>query len=200
MADVPEALELAHATADRLDAQRRLRSIPAELLDSAWVRDAQTEAVIDALLICSMAADRCAYVHARGVGEWAARIAAVLPGAPSPAFMRRCGVLADLDPTVLEKIPEVRYCAPAVRAFQRLRMGAKAGVEAHIAALIVAVADEFDSLLAGDDGRRGAAHAMRTMTQCANDEGPEAFQALTRAARATKVDSLSATAFRNLNC
>lgn len=194
MADALGNVELALATADRLEAQRRLRSIPADLLESAWARDAQTEAVIDALLVSSTASDGRMYVHARSVGEWAARIAAALPCAPSPAFMRRCGVLADMDPSVLERLPEVRYCAPVVRAFQRLRLSGEDGAEVRSAAIIVAVADEFDSLLSEDDCHRGAADAMRTMVRCANEKTREVVHALLRAARAANVNCLSASA------
>ena len=34
----------------RLEAQRKLRDLPAAVLETAWVREAQIEAVIDAVL------------------------------------------------------------------------------------------------------------------------------------------------------
>lgn len=179
---------------DRLEAERKLRSIPASLLESCWARETQIEAVIDAILIAATCEDANAYAHARHVGEWAARIAAELPRAPSPAFMRRCGVLAGVDPAILARLPEVRKCAPVVRAFQRLRMGGNRGAETRTAALIVAVADEFESLLGERGGQRGAANAMRAIARCADDESREIVQALLRAARATHLTPLCVTA------
>lgn len=114
-------LGLTLATLERLEAERRLRAIPAGLLESSWALEAQTEAVIEALLAASTQDER-ACAHARHVGEWAARIAAELPFAPGPGYVRRCGVLADVDRVVLERVREARECAPVVRAFQRLRM------------------------------------------------------------------------------
>ncbi len=178
---------------DRLEAERKLRTIPGSLLESCWARDTQIEAVIDAILVTTCG-NAGTYAHARHVGEWAARIATELPFAPSPAFMRRCGVLAGSDPAMLARLPEVREYAPIVRAFQRLRMGGNGGRETRTAALIVAIADEFESLLSECNGQRGAADAMRVVARCADDESREIVQALLRAARATHVTALTVMA------
>lgn len=160
--------------------------MPAEMLESSWARDVQTEAVIDALLVFSTAADTRMYVHARNVGEWAARIAAKLPCAPSPAFMRRCGVLSEVDPAILERLPETRDVALAVRAFQEIRMAEDTihGV-ARIAALIVCVAQEFDSLAFGAPDRRvSASDALRMLQRTASNETREVVRALALVLRA----------------
>lgn len=168
---------------DRLEAQRKLRSIPAALLDGAWVLEAQQEAVVDALLITAAAGDERAYAHARHTGEWAARIAAELPFAPRPAFARRCGVLAELDPAVLECIPEVREVSAAVRAFQRLRMSKSVEPDVQAAALIVAVADQYDGMIfAGPETKRcSPKDALRMMLRTADAAAIEIVQALRRA-------------------
>lgn len=180
----PCNLDLTLATLERLEATRRLQSIPAALLESSWALEAQTEAVIDALLAVTAAGDR-AYAHARHVGEWAARIAANLPCAPNTAFMRRCGALADLDPATLERVREVRDCAPVVREYQRLRMRLEAPDEIRTAALIVAVADEFDSLIfdCDDEDRHSPNDALRVMTACADTESRDIVAALGSAAK-----------------
>lgn len=181
---------------DRLEAERRLRTMPRAIVESAWALESQTEAVVDALLAAWGYAAPETVVHARHVGEWAARIATELPRAPSPGFMRRCGVLANLNPAIIEKLPEVRDCAPVVDAFQRLRMCVRGASEVRTAALIVATADEFDTLAFGADANRCVSplEALRVIMRCADEESHEVVQALVRAARATHVTSLAATA------
>lgn len=175
------SLDLAIATVDRLEAERRLRSLPPNLLESAWALEAQAEAVVDALLVATAQGER-GYAHARHVGEWAARIVAELSFAPSSAYMRRCGVLADIDPAIVERVREIRECAPVVRAFQRLRMAVEGPGEIRTAALIVAVADEFDTLVfdCDDEHRHSPNDALRMMIRCANDEGRPIVDALRR--------------------
>ncbi len=171
---------------ERLEAERKLRCIPAPLLESSWVLDAQTQAVVDALLVCSTSADDRAYAHARHVGEWSARIAAEVPCAPEPAFMRRCGVLADVEPVVLERIPEVRDCAPVVSAYQRLEMsGDVLGGFETAAARIIAVAGEFDSLISTADAERryAPADALRMMARTAGEQKRPLVNALRAAMR-----------------
>lgn len=183
----------AFSQVERREAERKAKAIPEQLLGSAWALESQTEAVIDALLAATTHDAPQSAIHARHVGEWAARIAEQMPCAPSPSFMRRCGVLADMDPLILEKLPEVRDCASVVRAFQRARMQRQHG-ELRSAALIVAIADEFQSLLGQSDERCGASNVMRAMVQCADEESREVIQALLRAARATHLAALPATA------
>lgn len=94
---------------ERLEAQRKLRDLPVAILETAWVREAQIEAVIDAVLIVALGAEASA--HARHAGEWCARIAAALPNGPDPSLARRIGVLGDVDRAVLERIVELRHIA-----------------------------------------------------------------------------------------
>ncbi|MHB8148183.1 MAG: hypothetical protein ACYDGM_13125, partial [Vulcanimicrobiaceae bacterium] len=133
----------------RLEAERRLRSIPGEVLETAWVREAQIEAVIDAVLAVTLGAAAPVYGHARHVGEWCARIAEGLPYGPDPAFARRVGVLCDVAPAALERIREVRHLAPYVREYQNFAM--KGAGNPHTMAVIVAVADEFATCLSPDE-------------------------------------------------
>lgn len=174
---------------ERLEAERKLRSIPAPLLETTWVLDAQVEAVVDALLIATATGDDRAYAHARHTGEWAARIAGELDFAPSAPFVRRCGVLADVDPAIVERVREVRECAPFVRAFQELRVG-QGRAEVQTAALIIAVAEEFDSLIfaCDEDDRYSPGDALRMMRNCADDHTTPIVQALLRAIRNAPAD------------
>lgn len=111
-------MDLAFAEVERLEAQRRSRSIPRSTPESARRCEAQIEAVIDAILATTFDANERAYVHARNAGEWAARIAEILPEVRPARFMRRCTVLADCNPSVLKGLPEVRDYAETVAAFQ----------------------------------------------------------------------------------
>ncbi len=187
--------QLTYATLDQLEAERKLRSIPACLLESTWTREAQVEAVVDALLVATTVDDLRAYAHARNTGEWAARIATALPCSPGAAFMRRCGVLADVDPAVLQRVPEVREYAAVVRAFQALRVagiGEDDGVQT--AALIVATAEEFDAMICAPDAT--CAHSpsavLREMFHSATPESKPILHALVRAIPNAPAD-LSAT-------
>jgi hypothetical protein len=92
----------------RFEAERKLRTLPAGILETAWVREAQIEAVIDAVLVVGLR-DAGALAHARHTGEWCARIATMLRDGPDPALARRAGVLSDIDPSVLERIAELQH-------------------------------------------------------------------------------------------
>lgn len=192
-----EDLAATLATLERLEAERKLRSIPAPLLESSWALEAQTEAVVDALLAALAGGNDREYAHARHVGEWCARIAAELPCAPAPAFLRRCGVLADTDPAVLERIREVRDCAPVVRSFQRMQLCADTigGIDSA-GARIIAVAEEFDSaLFAADEERRySPGDALRMLIQTADEHTRPIVEALRRALRNAPATLLHATA------
>jgi HD-GYP domain-containing protein (c-di-GMP phosphodiesterase class II) len=165
------------ATLDRLEAQRRLKSIPAVILETSWVLDAHIEAVIDAVLVAVTAGDDRAFAHARHTGEWASRIAAELPQAPSPPFMRRCGVLAQADPAVLSRIRELREYAVAIHEFQH-------GIDST-AARILTVAAAFDSLIfaADPEQRYAPSDALRMLLQSAHPGAREIVAALRRACR-----------------
>ena len=171
----------------RLEAERKLRTIPAELLDVAWVREAQIEAVIDAVLAVTVGGDAAALAEARHVGEWCARIAASLAYGPEPSFARRVGALADVDPIALERIPELRNVAPHVADYQRLSMVAADG-EPRVLSLIVAVASEFDARIS--EGQRSAASVLRTML----GEAAPAHRAIVQALADAIASRKSATA------
>jgi hypothetical protein len=102
-------IEITLQELDRLEAQRKLRALPAAVVETAWVREAQIEAVIDAVLVVGLS--DAAIARARHAGEWCGRIAAALGDGPDPALARRAGVLSDIDPSVLERIPELRHIA-----------------------------------------------------------------------------------------
>jgi hypothetical protein len=95
----------------RLEAQRKLRDLPAAIVETAWVREAQIEAVIDAVLAVALGGDAAATARARHAGEWSARIATALPGGPDPSLARRVGVLSEIDSAILERIAELRHIA-----------------------------------------------------------------------------------------
>jgi hypothetical protein len=92
----------------RLEAERKLRSLPAGVLETSWVREAQIEAVIDAVLVVGLRGAG-PIALARHTGEWCARIAAALPDGPDPSLARRVGVLSDIEPATLERIAELRH-------------------------------------------------------------------------------------------
>jgi hypothetical protein len=100
----------------RLEAERKLRSLPPALFETAWVREAQIEAVIDAVLVVGL--NDAALARARHTGEWCARIAAALPDGPDSSLARRAGVLSDIDPSLLERIPELRHIAHRAKRAQ----------------------------------------------------------------------------------
>lgn len=128
----------------RLEAERKLRSLPAAVLETAWVREAQIEAVIDAVLVVALGGAE-AIARARHTGEWCARIAGAMACGPDPAFARRVGVLGDVDPAALERIPELRNLASPPRTM----------------ALIARVAREFDERISPDEhGRCTSPHAV----------------------------------------
>lgn len=185
------------ATLDRLEAERKLRVMPTEFLECGWALEAQREAVIDALLTASTASRPSDYIHARHVGEWSARIAQRTDSALHASFMRRCGVLAEIDPDVLDRLPEVREFAMVVRAYQSIRIGEDMtdGI-ARTAALIVAVADEFDSLAFEPDIERRCSpnDAIRMMSRCAEEKNRAIVQALMRAVREAPIVPLPTSA------
>ena len=178
--------ELTMHELERLEAERKLRTIPAEALETGWVREAQVEAVIDAVLAVAMAGEARAVAHARHVGEWSARIAAALEYGPDPVVARRVGVLAEIDPGVLERIQELRHVASHVREYQALAVvGAQ---NPRTLALIVATAAEFDERIAPDcDGRSPSpASVLRAMRAGATEASRPIVEALCAAADSRK--------------
>ncbi len=139
--------------------------------------ESQAEAVLDAVLLALTAGNTRAYARARHVGEWCARMAAELPSAPAAAFMRRCGVLARLDPRAFDCIAELREYAPVVRAFQR-------GAECT-ETRVIAVAEEFDSLVfdRAKDHRCAPSDALRMLIRSADEGGKPIIDALRKAMR-----------------
>lgn len=136
----------------RLEAERKLRALPTMVLETAWVQNAQIEAVIDAVLVVAFGDDAQGLARARHVGEWSARIAGGLPDGPDPSLARRVGVLSDIAPAVLERIAELRHI-PARRKNPQL-------------ASIVQVAREFAAGIEPDErGRSVSPHVvLRAMT------------------------------------
>ena len=130
----------------RLEAERKLQSIPEAVLETAWVREAQVEAVIDAVLSVTVGGEARAYAHARHVGQWCARMAAGLPSGPDPVLARRVGVLADVDPAVLDRVDEVAHLAPYVRDYQAAALDPPE--TASVMSIMVMVAAEFEQRLA----------------------------------------------------
>ena len=126
------------------EAERKLLAIPAAILEQAWRREAQIEAVIDAVLHTTFGGDPDGYAQARHVGEWCARIAMELPYGPDRSFARRVGVLRDIDPDILAALPETAIFVDHVREYQGLHVGA---VAERTMSHIVAVADEFASTI-----------------------------------------------------
>jgi hypothetical protein len=151
----------------RLEAERKLRTIPAQVLETAWVRDAQVEAVADAVLAITYTGDAAAYARARHVGEWCARIAAALPNGPEPALARRVGVLSDVDPAALERIAELEYLALYVREYQSTAILGTDCVRTM--SLVLAVAVDFSERIS-PDSRDVSASPTRVLlemyTQC----------------------------------
>jgi hypothetical protein len=163
----------------RLEAKRKLRAIPPEVLETAWVRDAQIEAVIDAVLVVTLGGDAKAIVHARHVGEWCARIAGNLSSGPDPVLARRVGVLADADPAALEQVAELRHLAPYVRNFQQSSMANSEMFRTMTA--ILAVADEFAARMADATDPRSVGAVLRAMVSGATERRREAMAALAKA-------------------
>lgn len=121
----------------RLEAERKLRELPEAILETAWVREAQIEAVIDAVLAVALGGDAAGLARARHTGEWSARIAAALPGGPDRSLARRVGVLSVVDADVLDRIAELRQVARYSREGQLKR--------------IATVAGEFDARISPDE-------------------------------------------------
>lgn len=137
----------------RLEAERKLRSIPADILDTAWVRDAQIEAVIDAVLAVQYSRKPLAYAHARHVGEWCARIAEKLAKGPNPVIARRVGVLANVDAEAISQLPELQSLSIHVRDYQTATNDDE--LQRSIMSTIVSVADDFVRRLSNFEEGRG---------------------------------------------
>ncbi len=148
-------IELTVHELTRLEAERKLRSLPEAVLETAWVREAQIEAVIDAVLAVALGGDAQALARARHAGEWSARIAGALSGGPDPSLARRVAVLSEIDAAVLERITELRHIA---RASDQVRS-------------IAGVAREFDARISPDEhGRCASPHlVLRAMLAHADD-------------------------------
>lgn len=155
----------------RLEAERKLQTLPGAVLETAWVREAQIEAVIDAVLVVAFGDDTAALAQARHTGEWCARIAAVLADGTDPSVARRAGVLSDIAPAVLERIAELRHIASRAKHPQL--------------AAIVSVAREFAAQIEPDEqGRVVSPHlVLRTMTAKADAQTRPIVEALQNALR-----------------
>ena len=142
---------------NRLEAERKLRALPEAILETTWVREAQVEAVIDAVLAVALGGDAQALARARHAGEWSARIAAALPGGPDPTLARRAAVLSAIDGAVLERIAELRHIAN-VPSDHQLRTIAK-------------IARDFDAQISPDqhDRCKSPAIVLRAMLAHADD-------------------------------
>lgn len=159
---------------NRLEAERKLRALPEAILETAWVREAQIEAVIDAVLVVGLSDPR-ALARARHTGEWAARIAAGLPAGPDPASARRAGALFDIEPATLERIPELQRFAKRGQAW-----------------LIASVAREFETRITPDEhGRyhspRAVLQAMRANADAATRPIVEALEHAVQSGRSARV-------------
>jgi hypothetical protein len=172
--------ELTLSEIRRLEAERKLRSIPPDILESTWVSEAQVEAVIDAVLAVTLGG-AAAVARCRHVGEWCARIAAVLPYGPDPDFARRVGVLRDVDPSALERIRELQQVAAYVRAYQAFAIAG--APQPRTMSLIVAVADQFHDRITPDErgGAASANGALQAMLRDAGDESRPIVEALAAA-------------------
>jgi hypothetical protein len=144
----------------RLEARRKLRTIPQHVLETTWVRDAQVEAVIDAVLVLTVRGDEKAYAHARHVGEWCARIATALPVGPEPSLARHVGVLARADPSALERIEELKHLGSYVRDLQSAMSSGRSNCRS--ASAIAMVANEFAARIAAIEAPSPAA-ILRSM-------------------------------------
>ncbi|HTU82771.1 MAG TPA: hypothetical protein VMF61_11615 [Candidatus Acidoferrales bacterium] len=114
--------------------------------------ETRIEAVVDALVAAAVDGDPAAREQARNVADWASRICRAVPGAPTPAFVRRCALLAGLSPDVIACVPEVAECSAVVRDFQRLAMTHPSHRSpTSTASLILVVAEELDALVFRSD-------------------------------------------------
>ena len=157
----------------RLEAQRKLRDLPSAVVETAWVREAQIEAVIDAVLAVALGGDAEATARARHTGEWCARIAATLPNGPEPSLARRFGVLSNIDPATLGRIAELRHIAQHALDGPLRR--------------IATVAREFDAWISPDEfGRAKSPHiVLSAMLSKAEDSTRPIIEALGNALNAT---------------
>jgi hypothetical protein len=148
-------IELTLHELTRLEADRKLRILPETVLETAWVREAQIEAVIDAVLAVALGGDAQALARARHTGEWSARIATALPGGPDPSLARRVGVLSEIDAAVLDRIAELRHIGSVSNQLRS----------------IASVAREFDRQISPDENNRCASPSivLRAMLAKADD-------------------------------
>jgi|SRR5579863_5165124 len=172
----------------RLEAQRKLHTIPQLILETAWVREAQIEAVIDALLAATVDGDAKAYARARQVGEWSARIAAALPLGTDAQLARRVGVLANVNSCVLERIPELQHIAPYARAYQSRAALTHDCYRTMVT--IVTVADYFESrLVRAIDHGGGVASVIDSMSSSCDPAVLDALRTCVGANKRNRVAS-----------
>ena len=164
----------------RLEAERKLRSLPESVLEIAWIREAQVEAVVDAVLAVTYAGNAAAYAHARHMGEWCARIAKNLTFGPDPSFARRVGVLAEADPQLLSTLPELEAFSIYVRAYQTARMERE---DATVLSLVMIAADEFERCISAFASGHGPSpkSVLVSMLQHSSQKMAAVFEALERA-------------------
>ena len=157
----------------RLEAERKLRTIPRSALETAWAREAQIEAVIDAVLAIHFASSPGALAHIRHVGEWCARIATAIDATVDSVVARRVGVLSAIDPTALRVIPELVRYETFVREYQLFRSGTE-GIPSPMS-LIVRTADEFShhvAIWAAQRNESLAATLSRMVNESSSAERP----------------------------
>ncbi len=118
-----------------------MQAVGSLALETGCVREAQIEAVIDAVILSAFREFPDAAAHLRQVGAWCARIAARLSYGPDPEFARRVGVLSEIDPGLLAALPELRVFAGYVAGYQSMAVAGES--DPQCLALIVLVADEF---------------------------------------------------------
>lgn len=135
-------------------------------------REGRIDAVVEALVAAAGDGNPSACEQAHHVADWAARISNAVPGAPNPAFVRRCALLSAVSPDVVECIPEVAECGKVIRDFQSLAMTHPSQrPKTSTESLILVVAEELDSLVFRSDRslRMSPRAALRFMRQHADD-------------------------------
>jgi|GEM_PF-4764062 hypothetical protein len=108
---------------------------------------ADGDVMADVISAITCMGDPRAWAHARHVAAWAARLGSYFPEAGDPVVLRRCGMLLEVEPRVLETVSMLRPCAPVVAEFQAFALGAMTHRRPSPATGILAVADEFDRLV-----------------------------------------------------
>lgn len=155
--DVDDELVLSELR--RCEAERKLRQLPTDVLETAWVREAQIEAVVDAVLAMQYADNTAGYIRARHVGEWCARIVTAQAGSLEPRIARRAGVLSEVDARILRGIPELEHIVTC-ETYMRV---------------VIGVATAFEDLSAGEMSPR---RALRRLLETATGETMLAIRAL----------------------